>query len=78
MRTMQFQQSDRAPFVAEYHEVLAKNADTSRQLAQFSPQDNRLPKAPKIFSARRSGPDPGELLILFWSLAMVVSAVGFV
>src|SRR5439155_23953852 len=76
MRAMQFEETDGAGFVAERDEVLTENAQPPRDLAQFAGEDDRLPKAPQIFAARRPRPDTGQLLVHRRALAVVIGAVG--
>src|SRR5579872_1364562 len=76
MRTKRLQQADGAALVAEHDEVLAKDAQPSRQVAQFARENDRLPETPQVFATRRARPDAGHFLVFCWHSTMVVGAVG--
>src|SRR4029077_2322501 len=76
MGAVQFQKADAAALVAVGDEVLAKDADASRQVAQFAGEDHRLPEAPLIFPARRPRPDARQLLVIRRPFAVIIGAIG--
>ena len=78
MRAMQFQQPDRAAFVAKSDQVFPQDPQPSRDISQFGGLDDGLPEASQIFTARGTGADPGQLLVFWRAVAMVISAIGAV
>ena len=78
MRAVQFEQPDLVATVAKSDEILAKDFNTLRHVAELTRNNHRLPKPPQVFAARRARPDSGQLLVHRRYTAVLISAVGLV
>jgi hypothetical protein len=78
MRAMQFQQPDRAAFVAKGDQVFPQDPQPSRDISKFEGLDDGLPETSQIFTARGAGADSGQLLVFRRALAVVISAIAAV
>ena len=63
MRAVQLDKPDLAAAVAKRDEVLAEDFKPLRHVAELARKDHRLPEPPQVFAARRTRPDPGQLLV---------------
>jgi hypothetical protein len=71
---VEFQESDGAAEVAEYHEVFAEDANPQRHITQVVDETDGLPEPAQIFSARRAGPGVRELGVFSRNLTVIVGA----
>ena len=60
MRAVQFEQPDLVATVAKSDEILAKDFNTLRHVAELTRNNHRLPKPPQVFAARRARPELGS------------------
>ena len=56
MGAVPLEQSHVPPQVPEGHQLLAQNRDAQRHIAEIVGEAHRLPEAPEVLAARRTGP----------------------
>src|SRR5215475_12349415 len=78
VRTVQFQEADRAVLAAESDQVFAENPQAARHLAEFFRRYDRVPETAEIFTARGPGSDAGQFVVRQRLLAVVVGAESLV
>jgi hypothetical protein len=72
---VELQQPYSTPLVPEYDQVLPQDAEPHRQVLEHIRPDDRMPEPAQVFSARRAGPNMGELFIFLRDFTVEIPTV---